>query len=303
MSVVVVIVSRSRVIDDELVEAANPSNGWELLGDGVFDWSVTTTTQPLLSADLSAEVEVSPSKYYRFDINGDTDEADQMVIENPNPDVYTTILNLDGSTFQIAATGALANGERFVIIDADQILGTPTITSRDPGQTWDFDPATGEVCFNSCGGTLAGDYNEDGAVDVMDIDLQSVAIKDPTPERIMKFDENGDGAINYDDRVIWVKQHRKTWVGDANMDNEFNSGDLVTVFAAGKYETGEMAGWSEGDWDGDMAFGSGDLVVAFSDGGYELGPAAVAAVPEPSSLVAVLLSVFGLVGILRRQNA
>ena len=44
-------------------------------------------------------------------------------------------------------------------------------------------------------------------------------------------------------------------------------------------------------WDGDMAFGSGDLVFAFSDGGYEQGPL-VAAVPEPSSLVLVLLGLF-----------
>jgi hypothetical protein len=68
----------------------------------------------------------------------------------------------------------------------------------------------------------------------------------------------------------------------------FDSGDLVLVFAGGKYETGEMAGWALGDWDGDMAFGSGDLVFAFSDGGYVAG-ASPAAVPEPSGIVLLLL--------------
>ena len=68
---------------------------------------------------------------------------------------------------------------------------------------------------------------------------------------------------------------------------EGSRGDLVGVFAAGKYETGEMASWTEGDWDADMVFGSGDLVAAFTDGGYELGPQAAPArgVSEPSSLV------------------
>ena len=296
------------VIDDEVVENANPDNGWELLSDGVFDWSVTTTSEPLISADLSAEVVVATSKYLRFDVNGDTDEADQLLMENPDPDVYTTILDVDETTFQIAATGTLADGDRFVIIDADQIQGTPTITSRDPGQTWDFDPSTGQVCLGSCSGVLSGDYDSNGVVDAADADAQAVAMKDPNPD-LATFDENGDGQVNYDDRLVWVRNHafggKGTWVGDADLDGQFNSGDFVVVFTAGKYEQdGVMAGWAEGDWDGNMFFDSGDFVVAFTDGGYEMDPvnAVVATVPEPSSMMLALLSVFGLVGIARRRN-
>jgi len=65
---------------------------------------------------------------------------------------------------------------------------------------------------------------------------------------------------------------------------------LVTVFGAGKYETGADATWVEGDWDGDGVFGSGDLVFAFGGGGYELGPrGAVAAVPEPSAMLCTII--------------
>ena len=66
----------------------------------------------------------------------------------------------------------------------------------------------------------------------------------------------------------------------------FDSGDLVLVFAGGKYETGENAGWEDGDWNADTEFTSSDMVAAFAEGGYEEGPrpvAAVSTVPEPSS--------------------
>ena len=80
---------------------------------------------------------------------------------------------------------------------------------------------------------------------------------------------------------------KNSWIGDANLDLEFNSGDMVQVFVKGKYETNEDAKWEEGDWNGDLKFGSGDMVAAFAAGGYEKGKrpaAAISSVPEPSSL-------------------
>ena len=135
----------------------------------------------------------------------------------------------------------------------------------------------------------------DGELNEVDINLQSAEMKKPQADQnTALFDHNNDNVVNVDDRTIWVKGLRNTWIGDSNFDNEFNSGDLVQVFAAGKYESGEMAGWGDGDWNGDMAFDSGDLVFAFADGGYEQGPPASAAVPEPSSLVLVMLGLCAL---------
>ena len=72
------------------------------------------------------------------------------------------------------------------------------------------------------------------------------------------------------------------------------------MFTAGLYETGQLATWSQGDWDGDKVFGSGDFVVAFTDGGYELGPRPAAnPVPEPSS---ILLFAFGVVCLMRQAR-
>lgn len=149
-------------------------------------------------------------------------------------------------------------------------------------------------------GPIGGDYNADGLVDLTDINLQAQAMNDPNPN-LSVYDENGDGVVNVADRNIWVRDHKGTWVGDADLDGEFKSADFVTVFLAGKYENGEQAGWEEGDWDGDLTFGSRDFVAAFLDGGYELGPRpGVAAVPEPSSVALLLLG--GLLALARRRT-
>ena len=92
-----------------------------------------------------------------------------------------------------------------------------------------------------------------------------------------------------------------TWIGDSNLDGEFNSSDFVNVFTAGKFETGDPATWAEGDWNGDGVFGSGDFVAAFTDGGFELGPRpAAATVPEPTTFALMMISCLGILAIRRK---
>ena len=87
----------------------------------------------------------------------------------------------------------------------------------------------------------------------------------------------------------------------ARAATHFDSGDFVDVFGAGKYESGELARWSEGDWNGDELFDSGDFIAAFQDGGYELGArTAVASVPEPASWILLTLGLIS-VGRIRRR--
>ena len=136
------------------------------------------------------------------------------------------------------------------------------------------------------------------------------------PDHAIDFDEvavvrllgAADPAARLDDgtltdpaaRADYVHDVLGTWLGDADLDGQFNSSDLVTVFTAGKYESGDAAVWAEGDWNGDSTFGSGDLVVAFTDGGYEAGPRpAMAAVPEPSSCILLAL---GMLLVLKRRR-
>ena len=89
-----------------------------------------------------------------------------------------------------------------------------------------------------------------------------------------------------------------TWIGDSNLDGEFNSRDLVTVFQSSQYEDSidGNSNWETGDWNLDGDFTTTDLVFAFQDGGYEKGPRpAPVAVPEPGTLTMILIGLLALI--------
>lgn len=128
-----------------------------------------------------------------------------------------------------------------------------------------------------------GDFDRNGVLDLSDVNrLQDQLRASATPtEFTNEFDLTGDALIDRADLEFWVHNVRQTWIGDANLDGQFNSSDLIQVFAAGHY-TDDVPGnstWSEGDWNGDSEFDSSDVIAAFQDGGYESGPR-VALVPE-----------------------
>lgn len=139
--------------------------------------------------------------------------------------------------------------------------------------------------------SLPGDFNEDGSLGIADIELLFAAARVGLD---ISFDLTGEGTVDSADVAFWVNDLRGTWFGDANLDGEFNTGDLVDVFQAGHYEDGVALNstWSEGDWNGDGDFDTGDLVTAFQNGGFEAGPRVASTVPEPSSMM--FLAIIGL---------
>ncbi|MCA9212107.1 MAG: hypothetical protein KDB27_03505, partial [Planctomycetales bacterium] len=127
-----------------------------------------------------------------------------------------------------------------------------------------------------------GDINEDEVVDVMDIDDFAADLRTGQPLPA-SADLNGDGNVTFDDRVFLVRNVLNTFLGDANLDGEFNSSDLSLVFQASEYFDEKVGNsvWATGDWNGDGEFTSGDLVAAFKENSYEAGPRPPLTVPEP----------------------
>jgi hypothetical protein len=182
------------------------------------------------------------------------------------------------------------------------IMGTNEFDDGNGGSGDGNDPGLSAYILSLVtGGGLAGDVNGDGVLDAADIDAEAAAIRAGSTDT--KYDLDANGSVTGADHTYLVHTHLKTWIGDANLDREFNSADFVAVFGIGEYEdaTNGNSIWAEGDWNGDGDFNSSDFVAAFQDGGYELGPRpAVAVVPEPTTLL--LLLVGGMPLILRRHG-
>ena len=184
----------------------------------------------------------------------------------------------------------------------DASLASATFDSTTVYNQWthfsaSFDPVAAGLTLDV---SPPGDFDADNMLDAADVDmlttriLRPVSFADRPPNAAFDLDDNG--RVNREDHRIWVKDLMRTWCGDANLDGQFNSGDMVLAFTAGKYEISEEAGWAEGDWNADGVFSSSDMVTAFADGGYGQGPRMDAvAVPEPTS--SCLLPVTGLIGI------
>ena len=175
---------------------ANEADGWELLADGTFDWSVTTEAAPLVSADIAAEARAQ--RPIEIDVDGTAGTSDQLVVENPDPEVFTTSLNIDGLEFQINALNDVADGTTFKIIDADVVVGTPSILTEG----WSFDAATGSIVFGDGGGggtcvPNTGDFNGDNEVNFSDFLALSANFGGQGGQA--EGDTNCDGEINFTD--------------------------------------------------------------------------------------------------------
>lgn len=207
-----------------------------------------------------------------------------------------TVLEVASDAVDQATPLSIRNvGSGMVVVDTVEIVGNgfvledaPTPGSGiAPGQALDFsiravgppngasgllrivaeDPRVSPVEIELVPiGQLQGDFDLDGKLSIEDLDLLSIAIHEQNSDE--RFDLNDDGRIDLSDRIYWVKVLADTSFGDANLDGIFDSGDLIAVFRAGRFEKESEASWSQGDWDGDGFFSTSDLVAAFKDGAY-----------------------------------
>jgi sugar lactone lactonase YvrE len=115
---------------------------------------------------------------------------------------------------------------------------------------------------------VPGDINQDGSLDVVDVDQFCLALF--SGEVDSRLDVSGDQQVTLADFEYLVEQLAHLKYGDANLDGDFDSSDLLRVLQRGHYEDGVPAnsGWRDGDWNCDREFSTADLVVTLQHGNY-----------------------------------
>jgi hypothetical protein len=292
-------------IDDD---QDNIPDGW-LLGGNDPTGDIWDDTRPVSGTRNLLLIDTGDNNYTTWytnvDIPPDTDELDfrwtwayEFTSDNPG-DVFrmTIAWRSEGNDIQFDHVLVTEDQQEYITEDRTFVVPQDADALRLEFVTGGPQPETGVMYIDDIsiavpGAVLTGDFDQSGVLDAPDINALTNAVLgnfDPT------FDLNSDSLVNTDDINVWVKDLYNSWIGDANLNGEFNSSDLVDVLAAGTYEVNIDSVWTTGDFNGDRRTDSSDLVAALADGGYEAGPrAAVAAVPEPAGwiLFVCVLAVF-----------
>jgi hypothetical protein len=218
-------------------------------------------------------------------------DYDQLVVD----DAADLSGRLDVS---LTGASALFTGQRFSVLTAGELTAGDLTLGGEAASLFEMtvDAGTdGAIFLKFLGGDFSlGDFNRDLLIDVQDVDLLSQAIAEDSSN--LAFDLNASRLVDGGDLEVMIHEVLGTSLGDANLDGEFNTGDLVMVLQAGKYETELDAGWSEGDWTADLRFDTADFVAALQEGAYEQGPIGnLIVVPEPTSGVLAIFSLLPLV--------
>ncbi len=150
-------------------------------------------------------------------------------------------------------------------------------------------------------GRLRGDFNGDAQLDHYDIDQLSLAVRTGSTDPLYDLDANNE--LSNVDRQVWLRQLKRSALGDSNFDRRVDSADFVLVLQAGEYEDNvpQNSSWATGDWDGDGDFNAADLVAMMQEGNYEGDPVAMN-VPEPSAFWLGVLAAALLAAELRRHR-
>lgn len=128
-----------------------------------------------------------------------------------------------------------------------------------------------------------GDFKRNGLLDAGDIDSLRDAVN--TPEDLASYDLNGDAQMNTADYRIWVEDIKQTYFGDANLDRIVNSADLNALAINWR---NDASSWASGDFTGDGKVDANDLNVLALNW---LATSLPTSVPEPASLIAIVLAI------------
>ncbi|MCP4191996.1 MAG: PEP-CTERM sorting domain-containing protein [Planctomycetaceae bacterium] len=288
---------------DVIQPCFNPFNNWDhFFEDGIPDdvdpgdsvaaiYDIVVETSDEFGPDIYRHgPKLDPDEYESITVAGTINEDESgytlettipwaAAMDDAAPDYAPTVGDQHGLSFillSFATEGGAANATLYTDFgEGINTIGDPT--------SWNSITLIGATA-------QAGDFDANGSLDINDIDLLHAEILAGTNNE--SYDLTADQLVNGDDYHQWVTGLKNTWIGDADLDGEFNSSDFVTVFVAGQFEDSISLNstWATGDWNADGEFNSSDFVSAFSDGGFEKGPRAAVAIPEPSSFLLLLTS-------------
>jgi hypothetical protein len=210
------------------------------------------------------------------------DDVRTTAVEETDTGNYMVFRDITGSSFQLTVS---TNGE-FNADDPDGPQNSDGFAGRDiPPTDSNFRERAGvnfiQIVANPPGG-LAGDFNNDAAVNATDIDLLCDRINAGTGS-VVPFDVNGDGSVNQADVNFEVTNILDTKFGDTDTDGDVDLNDLGNL-ASGFNVAGEKR-WSRGNFDCDQDVDLNDLGTLATNFGAGRGAALAAfeaMVPEPA---------------------
>ncbi len=106
----------------------------------------------------------------------------------------------------------------------DPVIGAEGSFGPLVAGNWVLRDANNALEFTVTDGRVFGDFNLDGVLNVVDMDLLSAQVRDGTHNT--DFDVNNDLLVNEADRHVWVEDVKRTFFGDSNLDGKVDSTDL-----------------------------------------------------------------------------
>ena len=222
------------------------------LGNPSFNWGPWTWTD--FKIDYVRVDAVPPSGNASF---SDREELDVLDIDFGAVPLNAVVASVPFSVTNLAESDAMP-----LSLDSVLITGDSHILATDAHSVSQLSPAETVEFIASMNTTTVGDFASTSVFNFSDTEGNQQPL-----------------TLNVFGKVLARLQ-----AGDVNQDYSFDQLDLVEVFLANKYLTGEPATWGEGDWDGapggapgspplgDGVFDQKDIVAALAAGYYLNGP-------------------------------
>ena len=191
-----------------------------------------------------------------------------------------------------------SDGHQFVLMNYGATEGTFDNLVL-PGGEWSLNYGASQLTLSFGSGGLLGDYNSDGNFDTDDLDsLIRAIVNNDDPA---SFDLTEDGILDQADINKWLETGASAngfgepfLLGDSNLDGRVDSIDLNAVGVAWQMARDT---WAEGDFNADGVVDSLDLNSIGVN--WQRAIPGGAAVPEPKTIVGLLL---GLVALLKLRG-